>query len=118
MTSGRAFVMAALVALVMLPFSAEAKNNNKGKAAKGNGKGPAFCRSGEGHPVHGRQWCRDKGWDVSGTSVFDPGSARQRDRDRDREARERRDREERAREERERERDRENRDRARTRWPF
>lgn len=26
------------------------------------GKGPAFCRSGEGHPVHGRQWCRDKGF--------------------------------------------------------
>lgn len=24
--------------------------------------GPAFCRSGEGHPVHGRQWCRDKGF--------------------------------------------------------
>jgi hypothetical protein len=27
-----------------------------------NGKGPAFCRSGAGHPVHGRQWCRDKGF--------------------------------------------------------
>jgi hypothetical protein len=116
MTSGRALVTAALVALVMLPFSAEAKNNNRNKAAKGNGNGPAFCRSGEGHPVHGRQWCRDKGWDVSGTSVFDLGRARQRDRDRD--ERERRDREERAREERERERERENRDRARTRWPF
>lgn len=25
-------------------------------------RGPAFCRSGEGHPVHGRQWCRDKGF--------------------------------------------------------
>jgi hypothetical protein len=24
--------------------------------------GPAFCRSGAGHPVKGRQWCRDKGW--------------------------------------------------------
>ena|SRR5688572_24794102 len=116
MTSGRALVTAALVALVMLPFSAEAKNNNKNKAAKGNGNGPAFCRSGEGHPVHGRQWCRDKGWDVSGTSIFDLGRARDRDRDRD--ERERRDRDERAREERERERDRENRDRARTRWPF
>jgi hypothetical protein len=23
---------------------------------------PAFCRSGEGHPVHGRQWCLDKGF--------------------------------------------------------
>ncbi len=98
---------AALVAAVMLPLSAEAKNNGKNKAAKGNGNGPAFCRSGEGHPVHGRQWCRDKGWDV----------AQQRDGDRDRE---RRDRDERERQEREREREREreNRERARTRWPF
>lgn len=27
-------------------------------------RGPAFCRSGEGHPVHGRQWCRDKGFGI------------------------------------------------------
>ena len=27
-------------------------------------RGPAFCRSGEGHPVKGRQWCRDKGYDL------------------------------------------------------
>lgn len=27
-----------------------------------NDRGPAFCRSGEGHPVHGRQWCRAKGF--------------------------------------------------------
>lgn len=26
--------------------------------------GPAFCRSGEGHPVFGRQWCRDKGYSL------------------------------------------------------
>jgi hypothetical protein len=26
------------------------------------GHGPPFCRDGSGHPVHGRQWCRDKGW--------------------------------------------------------
>lgn len=26
------------------------------------GRGPAFCRTGEGHPVFGRQWCRDKGF--------------------------------------------------------
>jgi hypothetical protein len=25
-------------------------------------KGPAFCRSGAGHPVHGRQWCVQKGF--------------------------------------------------------
>jgi hypothetical protein len=26
------------------------------------GGSPAFCRSGAGHPVHGRQWCREKGF--------------------------------------------------------
>jgi hypothetical protein len=26
------------------------------------GNAPAFCRSGEGHPVWGRQWCLDKGF--------------------------------------------------------
>jgi len=24
--------------------------------------GPAFCRSGAGHPVHGRRWCEDRGY--------------------------------------------------------
>jgi hypothetical protein len=28
------------------------------------GNAPAFCRSGAGHPVHGRQWCRDKGFGI------------------------------------------------------
>lgn len=27
------------------------------------GSGPKFCQSGQGHPVHGRAWCRQKGWD-------------------------------------------------------
>lgn len=26
------------------------------------GNGPPFCRNGQGHPVHGQQWCRDKGF--------------------------------------------------------
>jgi hypothetical protein len=26
------------------------------------GGGPPFCQNGQGHPVHGRQWCRDKGF--------------------------------------------------------
>jgi len=30
----------------------------------GNGNGPAFCRSGEGHPVYGREWCRQRGYDL------------------------------------------------------
>ena len=37
-----------------------------------NGKknGPPFCRNGQGHPVHGRDWCRQKGYDV-GYGVYD-----------------------------------------------
>ena len=27
------------------------------------GNGPKFCQNGQGHPVHGRAWCRQKGWD-------------------------------------------------------
>ncbi|HEX6589861.1 MAG TPA: hypothetical protein VF039_12635 [Longimicrobiales bacterium] len=29
------------------------------------GNGPAFCRSGAGHPVFGWDWCRERGWDRS-----------------------------------------------------
>lgn len=25
-------------------------------------QGPPFCRNGQGHPVHGRQWCYDRGF--------------------------------------------------------
>lgn len=34
----------------------------------GAGNGPAFCRSGEGHPVWGREWCLDKGFGLGGRS--------------------------------------------------
>jgi multidrug efflux pump subunit AcrA (membrane-fusion protein) len=33
-----------------------------------NGNAPAFCRSGAGHPVYGREWCRERG--------YGPGSGR------------------------------------------
>ena len=40
----------------------------RGRAGRGRdvrrGGGPPFCRSGRGHPVHGVQWCREKGWAV------------------------------------------------------
>lgn len=32
--------------------------------SRGKKNGPKFCQNGAGHPVHGRQWCRDKGYDV------------------------------------------------------
>ncbi|HUF51742.1 MAG TPA: hypothetical protein VMN60_13030 [Longimicrobiales bacterium] len=31
-----------------------------------NGNGPPFCRNGAGHPVHGHQWCLDKGFGLGG----------------------------------------------------
>lgn len=39
-------------------------------------RGPKFCqRGGDGHPVHGRQWCRDKGFGTgSGTVWNDRGT--------------------------------------------
>lgn len=35
-------------------------DRDRDNARRGNG--PPFCRNGQGHPVHGREWCRDKGW--------------------------------------------------------
>lgn len=32
------------------------------------GNAPAFCRSGEGHPVRGREWCLDKGFGLGSRS--------------------------------------------------
>ncbi len=49
-----------------------AARDARGKAAsapgrdKRRGNGPPFCRDGRGHPVHGLEWCRDKGWDDDG----------------------------------------------------
>lgn len=37
---------------------------------KGKKNGPKFCRNGEGHPVHGREWCRQKGYDT-GYGIYD-----------------------------------------------
>lgn len=35
--------------------------DDRGRRVK---RGPAFCRSGAGHPVHGRRWCRQKGYEL------------------------------------------------------
>lgn len=34
--------------------------------ARASNAGPKFCQNGQGHPVHGRQWCRDKGFGTGG----------------------------------------------------
>ena len=63
-----------MAATLMVAADAQAQgrgrgNGNRaanGQAARSQGNGPAFCRSGEGHPVHGWVWCREKGWDRAG----------------------------------------------------
>ena len=37
--------------------------------------GPPFCRNGQGHPVHGRRWCEEKGYGMYG-SVLDQRAQR------------------------------------------
>jgi hypothetical protein len=56
-------------------------DRRRGNARGGQGNargGPPFCQNGQGHPVHGRQWCRDKGFGlgggVFGTSRWDTRS--------------------------------------------
>jgi hypothetical protein len=66
---------------LLAPSDALAKQRGNGRF-KNNGNGPAFCRSGAGHPVHGWAWCRERGWSRDG--FFD------RDRGRDRQDRARR----------------------------
>ena len=59
-------------------------DRDRGRSARGEDRGPPFCRNGEGHPVHGRQWCRDRGFEPSsvGDIIFgDSRVDRQRDRD-------------------------------------
>lgn len=55
-------------------------NGRRNRSDKKNkeGKGPKFCRNGEGHPVHGRQWCEEKGFGL-GNDVFDTWERRQSD---------------------------------------
>jgi hypothetical protein len=49
--------------------SSNALAQNRDRDRDDNG-GPAFCRSGAGHPVFGWEWCRERGWDrVNGRGV-------------------------------------------------
>lgn len=66
------FVVLAVIAL-SIPFDAAAQG--RGNSGAGREGGPVFCRSGAGHPVHGWEWCRQRGWgragipSASGTAV-------------------------------------------------
>jgi hypothetical protein len=45
----------------------------RGQTDRGGQKAgsPAFCRSGAGHPVHGRRWCTDKGFGLGTAGRYD-----------------------------------------------
>jgi hypothetical protein len=91
---------AATLALTLsLPADAEAQGRGKGRdrdrssvttrdgivvvpgrEGQGLGQSPAFCRSGAGHPVHGRQWCLQQGFGLGrGGGSGSWGSARMGD---------------------------------------
>lgn len=56
----------ALAILIPAPTAAQGRGNGRGNgqadAPKAKANGPAFCRSGSGHPVYGRAWCIEKGF--------------------------------------------------------
>src|SRR5687768_7213323 len=59
MTAARTLMLiSALILIFQSSESVAAQGRDKSK-----GNGPAFCRNGQGHPVHGWAWCEDKGWD-------------------------------------------------------
>lgn len=62
MIASRALLLILALMLIVLPLEADAQGRGS-KTNGGKGGGPAFCRSGEGHPVHGWEWCRARGWD-------------------------------------------------------
>lgn len=39
-------------------------------AQEGRSDGPPFCREGDGHPVHGRTWCVQKGFRLGANTVW------------------------------------------------
>ena len=48
--------------LVFASLSIDLAAQGRSGNARAKGGGPAFCRSGAGHPVFGWEWCRDRGW--------------------------------------------------------
>lgn len=57
------------------------QRDDRDRRDRANG-GPPFCRNGQGHPVHGRRWCEEKGYEVYGSgSVLDSRTTRDRNGD-------------------------------------
>ena len=70
MSMTRASSLIVVLALVVASAGLDAQGRGRGKAGKADkadkkGGGPAFCRSGAGHPVFGWEWCRERGWDAT-----------------------------------------------------
>jgi len=57
---------AALMIWMSGDLAAQGRGNGQGKIKNQDRGGPSFCRSGAGHPVHGWEWCRQRGWDGGG----------------------------------------------------
>jgi len=73
--SGRQLVVRNLAGVVVLELDKErALNPGYWKVVtlddRVKGNSPAFCRSGAGHPVWGRQWCLEKGFGLGGGNDF------------------------------------------------
>lgn len=77
MIAMRTLLLIPALLLVLLPFEADAQGRGKAKGEKGGG--PAFCRSGAGHPVFGWEWCRERGWDGTDGRDRSPRAVRRAD---------------------------------------
>jgi len=63
----RALPTAVVMFLLIAGLAAADSGDWQRGQARGRGQGgPAFCRSGAGHPVFGRQWCLEKGFGLGG----------------------------------------------------
>lgn len=101
MTTRLSLVATLAFALVALPAAADAQGRGNGKdrdsnrpelirrgddrrdadrrdsdrrwedARREGRQGPPFCRNGQGHPVHGVQWCYDRGFTTTGGVLLD-----------------------------------------------
>lgn len=49
----------------------ERRDTRYDSRVRGKQNGPKFCQNGQGHPVHGRAWCREKGYDLGRGYVRD-----------------------------------------------
>lgn len=47
----------------------EERTRSRDRNEAADRRGPPFCRSGAGHPVHGQEWCREKGFGLGSDRV-------------------------------------------------